>query len=149
MNIVVMLVKKRYNNFNVGQLGFSVNCVIVFLGMILNGITVGLYSLMSMYIAAFVTDKMILGLSRKKVLLIVTDKEDEVCDYITISMHSEATILDGKGLTGNERKVLYCIVHVSRLPEFKYSILKIDGDALISIIDASEVDGKGFNSSIL
>ena len=149
MNIVVMLVKKKYNNFDVGQLGFAVNCLIVFLGMLLNGLTVGLYTLMSMYIAAFVTDKMIYGLSRKKVLLIITDKQDEVCDYIRISMHREATILEGKGITGNERKVLYCIVHVSRLPEFKYSILKIDEDALISIIDASEVDGKGFNSSIL
>jgi len=149
LNIIVMLVKKKYSSFDVGQLGFIVNCVIVFLGMLLNGITVALYTLMSMYIAAFVTDKMILGLSRKKVLLIITDKEHDVCQYITHSMHSEATILNGKALTGIERKVLYCIVHVSKLPEFKYSILKIDKDALISIIDASEVDGKGFNSSIL
>jgi len=149
LNIIVMLVKKKYSSFDVGQLGFIVNCVIVFLGMLLNGIAIALYTLMSMYIAAFVTDKMILGLSRKKVLLIITDKEQDVCRYITASMHSEATILNGNSLAGSERKVLYCIVHVSRLPEFKYSVLKIDKDALISIIDASEVDGKGFNSSIL
>jgi uncharacterized membrane-anchored protein YitT (DUF2179 family) len=149
MNIVVMLVKKKYDNFDVGQLGFIVNCAIVFLGMLLNGITIALYTLMSMYIAAFVTDKMIHGLSRKKVLLIITDKEDEVCEYITTFMHRGATILNGNALTGRARKVIYCIVHVSRLPAFKYSVLKIDGDALISIIDAAEVDGKGFNSSIL
>ncbi|WP_242649418.1 DUF2179 domain-containing protein [Clostridium kluyveri] len=51
--------------------------------------------------------------------------------------------------TGRERKVIYCIVHISRLPQFKYWVQKIDRDALISIIDASEVDGRGFNSSIL
>jgi uncharacterized membrane-anchored protein YitT (DUF2179 family) len=149
MNIVVMLLKKKYDNLDVGQLGFIVNCVIVFCGMLLNGIAVALYTLMSMYIAAFVTDKMIHGLSRKKVLLIITDKEDEVCEYIEMHKHRGATLLNGKAIAGKERRVIYCIVHVSRLPELKYSVLKIDGDALISIIDASEVDGRGFNSSIL
>ncbi|MBW9148934.1 YitT family protein [Clostridium sp. CM028] len=149
MNIIVMLIKKKCDSFDVGQLGFIVNCVIVFLGMLLNGITIALYTLMSMYIAAFVTDKIIRGLSRKKVLLIITDKEEEVCEYITNSKHRGATILKGNALTGKERKVIYCIVHVSKLPEFKYSVQKIDEDALISIIDASEVDGRGFNSNIL
>lgn len=149
MNIIVILVKKKYDSFDVGQLGFTVNCVIVFLGMLLNGIPIALYTLMSMYIAATVTDKMIHGLSRKKVLLIITDKEDEVCEYIKNSKHHGVTILNGKALTGKERKVIYCIVHVSRLPAFKYAVQKIDENALISIIDASEVDGKGFDSNIL
>jgi len=149
MNIIVMLVKKKYDSFDVGQLGFIVNCIIVFFGMLLNGISVALYTLMSMYISAFVTDKMIHGLSRKKVLLIITDKENEVCEYISTHMHRGATLLNGKALTGQERNVIYCIVHVSKLPELKFAVLKIDGDALISIIDAAEVDGKGFNSSIL
>jgi len=149
MNIIVMLIKKKYDAVDVGQLGFAVNCVIVFLGTLLYGITTALYTLMSMYIAAFVTDKIIHGLSRKKVLLIITEKEDEVCEYITCSMHRGATMLEGKALTGEKRKVIYCIVHVSKLPEFKYSVQKIDKDVFISVIDASEVDGKGFNSNIL
>lgn len=149
INIIVMLAKKKYDNFDVGELGFVVNCIIVFLGMLLYGIATALYTLMSMYIAAFVTDKIIHGISRKKVLFIITDKEDEVCEYIKTSMHRGATMLEGTALTGKERKVIYCIVHVSKLPEFKYSVQKIDKDAFISIMDASEVDGKGFNSNIL
>ena len=104
---------------------------------------------MSMYIASFVTDKIIRGLSRKKVLIIITDKEEEVCEYIKNSKHRGTTILNGRTLMGMERKVIYCIVHASKLPEFKYSVQKIDEDALISILDASEVDGRGFNSNIL
>ncbi|MGH4052019.1 MAG: YitT family protein [Clostridium sp.] len=149
MNIVVMLIKKKYDFIDVGQLGFVVNCVIIFFGMILNGIITALYTLMSMYIAAFVTDKIIHGLSRKKVLLIITEKEEEICEYIICSMHHGATMLEGRALTGKKRKVIYCIVHVSKLPEFKYSVQKIDKDVFISVIDAAEVDGKGFNSNIL
>lgn len=149
MDIVVMLVKKKYDNLDVGQLGFIVNCVIVFLGTMLNGIPIALYTLMSMYISGFVTDKMIHGMSRKKVLLIITDKQQEVCDYITANKYHGVTILEGKSLIGNERKVIYCIVHVSRLPAFKFGVEKIDDNVFISILDASEVEGKGFNTSIL
>lgn len=149
MDIVVMLVKKKYDSFNVGQLGFIVNCVIVFLGTLLNGIPIALYTLMSMYIAGFVTDKIIHGLSRKKVLLIITDKQQEVCDYIAANKYHGVTILEGKSLIGNDRKVIYCVVHVSRLPAFKFGVEKIDNNAFISILDASEVEGKGFNTSIL
>lgn len=149
MDIVVMLVKKKYDSFDVGQLGFIVNCAIVFLGILLNGIPIALYTLMSMYISGFVTDKMIHGLSRKKVLLIITDKQQEVCDYITVNKYHGAAILEGKSIIGNERKVIYCIVHVSRLPAFKFALEKIDDNIFISILDASEVEGRGFNTSIL
>ncbi len=149
INIITMLVKKKHDNFDVGQLGFIFNCIIVCIGILSSGILTGLYTLISMYITSFVTDKIVHGMVRKKLLFIITEKEKEVCDYITSYMHRGATILNGQTLTGKERKVLYCIVRLSHLPELKYSIQKIDKDALISIIDASEVNGKGFDSSIL
>ncbi|MDP4144272.1 MAG: YitT family protein [Bacillota bacterium] len=148
-NIIAMLVKKKFDNFDVGQINFAANLIIVFIAALLNGIPTALYTIISMLVTAFVTDKIIHGLSRKKLLFIITDKEREVCEYITTYMHRGATILNGQTLSGKERKVLYCVVHLSRLPEFKLSVQNIDKDALISVIDASEVDGKGFNSSIL
>ncbi|GIM29701.1 membrane protein [Clostridium polyendosporum] len=148
-NIITMLIKKRYDNYDVGQINFLENFPIILIGTWLSGILIILYTLISILITSIVTDKIIHGLSRKKLLLIITDREQEVCDYIKTYMHRGATILSGQELTGKERKVLYCIVPVSRLPEFKLSVEKIDKDALISIIDAAEVNGKGFSSSIL
>ncbi|MFL0196612.1 hypothetical protein ACJDU8_13750 [Clostridium sp. WILCCON 0269] len=40
-----------------------------------------------------------------KVLLIITDKKDEVFECITTFMHGGATILSGEALAGKERKV--------------------------------------------
>lgn len=149
MDIVVMLVKKKYDNFDVGQLGFISNCVIVAIGAMLNGMTIALYTLISMFISGYVTDKLIHGLSKKKVLFVITDKYDEVCKYIEEHKYRGAALLEGHKVSGKERKVLYCVIHVSALPEFKFEIQKIDKEAMISVIDASEVDGKGFDSNIL
>lgn len=149
INIITMLVKKKYDNFHVGQIGFVANLAIVFVGVLLHGLPIALYTLLAMYITSMVTDKIIHGISRKKLLLIITEKEKEVCNYITTYMHKAVTILNGQDIVGKERKVLYCVVQLSHLPEFKYSVQKIDKDIIISIIDASEVDSKEINTSIL
>lgn len=149
MDIIVMLVKKKYDNFDVGQLGFITNCVIVGIGAVLNGITVALYTLIAMFISAYVTDKLIHGLSKKKVLFVITEKHGEICKYIQSQKYRGVALLDGQRISGEERKVLYCVVHVSALPEFKYAAQNIDKDVMISVMDASEVDGKGFDSNIL
>jgi uncharacterized membrane-anchored protein YitT (DUF2179 family) len=148
-NIITMLFKKQHDRYDVGQISFFANLIIVVIAIMLHGLYAALYSVISMYITSLITDKVIHGISRKKLLFIITHKEKEVCDYITTYMHRGATILKGQTLTGEDRKVLYCIVELAHLPEFKFSVQKIDKDAIISIVDATEVDGKGFNSSIL
>jgi len=149
MDIVVMLFKKKYSNSDVGQLGLITNCVVLSIGALLNGMTIALYTLISMYISAYITDKIIHGLSKKKVLFVVTDKYVEVCKYIERQKYHGVALLDGQKTSGTERKVLYCVIHISALPEFKYTVQRIDNDAMISVIDASEVDGRGFDYSIL
>lgn len=149
IDIIVMLVKRKYGNFDVGQLGFISNCVIVGIGAMLNGITVALYTLIAMFISGYVTDKLIHGLSRKKVVFVITNKHKEVCNFIASQKYHGVAILDGHSIAGKERKVLYCVVHVSAIPEFKYAVQNIDKDVMLSVIDAAEVDGKGFDSNIL
>ena len=42
------------------------------------------------------------------------------------------------------KKFLYCVVSLSQLPELKHMVKEIDNHAFISILDVSEVQGKGF-----
>lgn len=148
-NILSMLVKKHDDNFDVGQIQFAANLVIVFVGVMLHGLPIGLYTVISIYITSFVTDKIIHGLSKKKLLFVITEKKEEVCKYINANMQREATIMNAETLNGAERKILYCVAQLAHLPELKYNILVIDKNAIISVVDAAEVDGRGYSTSIL
>ncbi|MDR3552455.1 MAG: YitT family protein, partial [Clostridia bacterium] len=106
------------------------------------------YTVISMYISSLVMDKVIHGLSKKKILFVMTDKQ-EVYDYINANIKRGATILSGRSFTGGARNMLYCVVALAHLPELKYRILNIDPGAILSIVDAAEVDGTGFTTSIL
>jgi uncharacterized membrane-anchored protein YitT (DUF2179 family) len=148
-NIISMLVKRKYDNYDVGQIQFVANLVIVFIGVALHGLPIGLYTALSMFITSFITDKIIHGLSRKKVLFIITEKEQLVCAYIKANVQRGATLLHGETLAGAKRKILYCVVPLSHLPELKLAVLSIDPNSIISVVDAAEVDGKGYTTSIL
>lgn len=148
-NIISMLVKKHDDNLDLGQIQFLANLVIVFVGVMLHGLPLGLYTIISIYLTSFVTDKIIHGLTKKKLLFIITEKKEEVCEYINASMQRESTIINAETLSGMGREILYCVAQLAHLPELKYRILTIDPNAVISVVDAAEVDGNGYTRSIL
>ncbi|MDF2882533.1 MAG: hypothetical protein K0R54_3090 [Clostridiaceae bacterium] len=59
------------------------------------------------------------------------------------------TFLYGEGAyTGHNKKILYCVVSLAQLPSLKQIVREIDEKSFISILDVSEVEGKGFYSSL-
>ena len=144
-DIITMLIRKNYSNFNIGSLGFSLNLIIVIIGAIIFGIPQALYTLISLFIQSTVLDKMLKGFSSKKLLLILTQKENEVIDYVIRDLHRGITSLFAEGeYTHDRKKMLYCIVTSRQMIELKTAIHTIDPSAFITIIDISEVKGKGF-----
>jgi len=148
MDIVAIYIKKKYG-IEVGIVSFTTNFLIVAVGSVLFGFKVGLYTLISMYIASTVMEKVINGLNRRKMLLIVSEKEKEVSDAIMNNCNRGVTILYGEGAyTSHKKNVMYCVVSLGQLPQIKRVIKTIDQEAFISIIDIAEVQGNGFKSPI-
>lgn len=144
-DIITMLIRKKYSNYNIGGLGFSLNLVIILIGASISGIPEGLYTLVSLFIQSIVLDKMLKGFSSKKLLLILTVKEDEIIDYVINDLNRGITSLFAEGeYTHDKKKMLYCIVTSRQMIELKTAIHCIDPGAFITIVDASEVRGKGF-----
>ena len=81
-DIITMLIRKKYSNFNIGTLGFSLNLVIVTIGAIIFGLPQALYTLISLFIQSIVLDKVLKGFSSKKLLLILTKKEEDFFSLI-------------------------------------------------------------------
>ncbi|MBK1812523.1 YitT family protein [Clostridium sp. YIM B02505] len=146
-DIITMLIRKRYSNFNIGKLGFTLNLVIVAVGAFFFGIPKALYTLISMFIQSYVLDVMLRGLSRKNLLLILTEREKDVIDYIINDLHRGVTSLFAEGeYTHDRKKMLYCIVTTRQMIELKNTIHLVDPKAFVTIIDISEVRGKGFKN---
>lgn len=144
-DIITMLIRKKYSNFNIGGLGFLLNIIIVCVGAIIFGLPQALYTIISLFIQSLVLDKMLKGFNSKKLLLILTRKEKEIIEYVIKDLNRGITSLFAEGeYTHDKKKMLYCIVSPYQMVELKTVIHNIDPGAFITIVDVSEVRGKGF-----
>lgn len=147
-DIISMFLRRRYN-FELGKVSFSINLFIVSISSIFFGIESGLYTLISMYIVSAVIDKMINGFHRKKMILVVTNKEMEMIEKIKTDLGRSSTLINAVGTyTKKEKKILYCVLSLSQIPKAKTIVQTVDPYAFMSILDASEILGEGFKKSI-
>lgn len=145
VDIITMVIRKKYPNFEIGKVSFGINCIIVVIGAIIFGLPKALYTFISIFLQSVVVDKVLNGFNSKKLLLILTEKEQDMINYIIKDIHRGVTSLIAEGeYTHNRKKMLYCAVTSSQMIHVKLKLLKIDPKAFITIIDVSEVNGKGF-----
>ena len=144
-DIITMLIRKKYSNFNIGTLSCSLNIIIILTGAYIFGLPQALYTFISLFIQSFVLDRMLLGFNSKKLLLILTKKEEDIINYVIQDLHRGVTSLVAEGeYTHDRKKMLYCIVTSRQMIELKNAVQSIDPSAFITIVDISEVRGKGF-----
>jgi len=146
-DIIAVVLKKR-TGMSIAGLSFAMNGIVVALAVFVSSLEIALYTLITMYISSYVMNRLIEGFERKKVLLVVSQREKEVAKAIINEIGRGVTYFDGEGAyTGSQRKIIYCIVTLRQLPRVKVLIEKIDPQSFISILDASEVTGKGFKKA--
>ena len=144
-DILTMLLRKNYPNFEIGKVSFAINCIIILIGAILFDLPKALYTLISMFAQGTVIDKVINGFYSKKLLLIISEKEEDIIKYVIKDMNRGVTSLVAEGeYTHKLKKMLYVAVTASQMVHLKDKILRIDPKAFITIIEVSEVNGKGF-----
>lgn len=146
-DIITMLIRQKYSNFEIGKLGFIINCIIVIVGAIIFGVPRALYTLLSIFIQGAVLDRVLRGLNSKKLMLIITKESQNIIDFVIEDMNRGITSIPIEGeYTHMKKKMLYCIVTTSEMLVLKNKVYDIDPKAFITIMDTSEVKGKGFKS---
>ena len=142
-----VVIRKKYSNLDIGKVGFGFNLIIVTVAAFIFGLPKALYTLISLFITSTILDKVLSGFTSKKLLLILTEKEEDIITYVIKDMNRGITSLMAEGgYTHNQKKLLYVAVTTSQMLSLKNKILRIDPKAFITIIDVSEVKGKGFQS---
>ena len=106
------------------------------------GINHMLYSIVVLYIISLISDRIVLGISDSKMFLIVTDKDEEVKDYIIKKLGHGVTIFKGKGGYKKEKDdVLMAVLPTKDYYSLRDGIKKIDKDVFYIITDTYEVFG--------
>lgn len=147
IDIVNIIIRQKYPNLNIGTISLGINAIVVLLGAFFLDLPKALYTLICILIQGMVLNYVIKGFTSKKLMLILTEKEDQVISYIIKDLHRGVTTLKAHGeFTNCDRRMLYCLVTNRQYVELRTAILNVDPKTFISVLDVSEVKGKGFTN---
>lgn len=144
-DIVAMIVSKN-TRLPLGQSLIYVDSAIVLIGLIaFQDWKIPLYSWLVIFITGKVIDTVVEGISVNKVVIIISDKHEEIREKIIVGMERGGTYLHAQGMyEGAEKKVIYTNISRRELPILLAYIRDIDPTAFVSVLDAHDVLGDGF-----
>lgn len=126
----------------IGRTNFVINAIVITFGTFIFGIEMLINALIIKFIETTIIDKILIGISDSKMLLVYTYKESEVKDYLLKKIGSGVTILTAKGAyTKKNHNIIMCIVATDNYYKVKENIKEIDSEAFIIVSDCYEVLG--------
>ena len=145
-DIVVRLLKKRYQNVPIGIITMCFDLVVVALtGIVFRDITKSLYSGITVFVCGRVVDAVVYSFDYSKVAMIMSPKYEQIIQAISQQLNRGATLLYGEGgYSRQETKVVLTTVKRQQLAELKALVVGIDPDAFIIVQEAHQVLGQGF-----
>ena len=149
-DIVARLVHKRWPHITVGKVVLAADAVVVTAGMLVFGsIESGLYAIIIIYVSTKVIDTIIYGTGNGKMLMIVTEKADEVSKAIVNSSPRGVSIIPAVGAyTGKDKNILLCVARKHEISGILKTVKTIDDKTFIIVSEANEILGEGFNKTI-
>ena len=148
-DIINKLINRKFPHFSMGVIMLATDAVVIVASMIVfRSIEAGLYAIISIFVASKVMDMILYGSFEGKMLLIFSDKYEEISDYIMTSLDRGVTYLDGTGAYSKaEKHIICCAVHKNEYSKVKRKVKEIDTHAFIIITNAGEVLGQGFHDN--
>ena len=109
----------------------------------------GLYAIIVAFVSSRVIDSLLYGMANGKMLMIFTEKADEIANAIISSSRRGVSIIPAVGAYSRENKnMLICVARKSEISGLLKTVKSIDKETFIIVSEANEVLGKGFNKSI-
>jgi uncharacterized membrane-anchored protein YitT (DUF2179 family) len=143
---IVAMILSKYTRLPLGQSLIYADSAIVLIGLLaFQDWKIPLYSWLVIFITGKVIDMVVEGYSVNKVVIVVSDKHEEIREKLIFNMERGGTYLHAQGMyEGAEKKVIYTNISRRELPILLAYIREIDPTAFVSVIDAHDVLGDGF-----
>lgn len=143
---IVAKILNKFFDLDIGKSLLAVDFIVTLLATITFGVDVGLYSLLSVMINGFTIDRIIDGFNSVKEIIIISSNWEVTSNYIIKNLERGCTIFDGKGgFTQKDTKMVYTVLGRSQFIKLKNFIKENDPKAFITISEAYDVLGEGFN----
>lgn len=142
---ILALILKKYTRMKVGNALLCVDFVIACSSFFVFGIEAGLFSLLGLFMKAFLVDTVTDSLNSCKYFVVITAKGEVISQYIMATLHRGVTISDAHGgYTGDGLSMIHTVCSRLEAIRLRAHIKEIDAHAFVIIMTSNEIIGRGF-----
>ena len=150
VDIIAKLIKLRHPHITLGKSIFILDAIVIIAGGFVYGnFESMLYATISIFVSAQVLDYVIFGISRGAMIIIISDKNDEIRNMLIGDLDRGVTVLKGQGGYSNQDKnVLLCACYDNQAHKLIKKIKSTDENAFLVVTQSKQILGNGFRNNI-
>ena len=150
VDIIAKLIKLRHPHITLGKSIFILDAIVIIAGGFVYGnFESMLYATISIFVSAQVLDYVIFGISRGAMIIIISDKNDEIRNMLIGDLDRGVTVLKGQGGYSNQDKnVLLCACYDNQAHKLIKKIKSTDENAFLIVTQSKQILGNGFRNNI-
>ena len=139
---IINQIISKYCKITLGKSMLFSDGLIVLSSGLFFGINSMMYSIIILYIISLISARVVLGISDSKIFYIITDREEEIKNFIIKYLNHGVTVFKAKGgYSKNKENVLMAVLPTKDYYRLKEGIKQIDKEAFFIVTDTYEVFG--------
>lgn len=145
-DFIIMSIRKKKPHLSIGTISMIVDGTVILLGGVVFGnINAVLYGVLMTIVSTTVIDKVMYGTGTRRMLLVISDKAEEIAKAIMEETERGATLADVRGAyTGQQHQMMICVCSKVEVFTSRRIINRIDPGAIVMLTTVDEAYGEGF-----
>lgn len=139
--LAVIFAKKL--SLTVGTFVMIYNVILyIICGIVIQSWILPLYSIVTYIAALKVIDYIIEGFDRSKSAIIITTKQEEICEKLSLTFENGITFMNAKGYySDSDKTLIYFVINRFQVGKMREIVHSIDPNAYISISEVADIFG--------
>ncbi len=145
-DILGRLIQYRFPSIRIGSSILICDFIVIFVSLLIfKNIDLALYGIIALFVSSFSINVLIRRLNVSKLAFVITEKGNELSEYLIKNSPRGVTALDAVGgYTSKKKTVLMCALKERELPLFQNRVHEIDPEAFIIFSESEQIVGNGF-----
>ncbi len=140
---VLAVIFAKNLSITVGTFVMIYNVILyIICGIVINSWILPLYSIVTYVAALKIIDYIIEGFDRSKSAIIITTKQEEICEKLSSTFENGITFFNAKGYySDSDKTMIYFVLNRFQVGKMREIVHSIDPNAYISITEVADIFG--------
>jgi uncharacterized membrane-anchored protein YitT (DUF2179 family) len=144
---ILAMILKKHTSLEIGRALMISDAAIVAIAFVLYGPRTGLYCVLGLMAKAFIVDGAIESFNLRKVCTVISREPEAVEEFLVRELHRTCTLRAARGGFSNKPETeVVTVLTRKEATQLRLYLRKNDPKAFLTMVNSSEIIGKGFRS---